>query len=321
MRTVLSSMIWLVLAPCLVHAQGTAADYQHAEEARQKYQGLATGIPGAVTWIDAERFWYRRSVKGGNEFVLVDARSQSKTPAFDHEKLAASVSAAAGQKYSPITLPFTAIEFADGGRAIEFAAAGAEWKCQLSDYACTKTGPIRAAPGRGGQGPDPGGPDDAAGEFHNDVADGMVVSSPEYLSPQQGAGRGAGGAAAGQDAVRASPDGNWEAFIRNFNVFLRATGAGGATPLSLDGSEGNYYTFQSITWSPDSKHLVAYRVRPGYRREVHYVESSPADQVQPKHSTRVYAKPGDAVDVARPMLFQIAQKKEIEIDDSLFPNP
>ena len=49
----------LLLAPALftpaAHAQGTAADYQRAQEARQKYQGLATGIAGPVTWIDGER--------------------------------------------------------------------------------------------------------------------------------------------------------------------------------------------------------------------------------------------------------------------------
>jgi hypothetical protein len=112
-----------------------------------------------------------------------------------------------------------------------------------------------------------------------------------------------------------------EALIQNFNVFLRAKGARQTTPLSFDGSEGNYYTFQSIAWSPDAKHLVAYRVHPGYRREVHYVESSPADQVQPKFSTRVYAKPGDAVDIAQPVLFQIDAKTQIEIANALFPNP
>src|SRR5262249_20278451 len=111
--------------------------------------------------------------------------------------------------------------------------------------------------------------------------------------------------------------------IQNFNVFLRAKGARDATLLSTDGSEGNYYTLQSLTWSLDSKHLVAYRVHPGYKREVHYVESSPADQIQPKHSTLTYAKPGDAVDIAQPVLFQIRSDgtRQIDIDNTLFPNP
>ncbi len=35
----------------------------------------------------------------------------------------------------------------------------------------------------------------------------------------------------------------------------------------------------------------------------------------------MYRKPGDALDIAYPALFDIATKKEIEIDHALFPNP
>jgi hypothetical protein len=57
--------------------------------------------------------------------------------------------------------------------------------------------------------------------------------------------------------------------------------------LSTDGSEGNAYELSSIAWSPDSKKIAAYRVKPGYRRQVHYIESSPEDQLQPKSSSIV----------------------------------
>ena len=280
----LTIRLLLALAPVAALAQGTAADYQRAQEARQKYQGLAINIAGPVTWTDAEHFWYRRSVKGGHDFLLVDAASKNKKPAFDHEKLAAALSSAAGQKYDPLTLPFTTFEFADAGRTMQVAAAGSTWRCQIAaEYSCIKTGAAPAGAGRGAQPPAAADddPDAAPAEFENDVVDGMVVEPAQYANPQQGGGRGGrggAGAAQQQDSVRVSPDGNWEALIQNFNVFLRAkgardaAGASGATPLSLDGSEGNYYTLASITWSPDSKSLVASRVLPGYRREVHYVE-------------------------------------------------
>ena len=83
------------------------------------------------------------------------------------------------------------------------------------------------------------------------------------------------------------------AFIDNYNVALRPFGGDKRTPLSTDGSEGNYYDGASIAWSPDSSKVVAYRVRPGYRRLVHYVSSSPEDQLQPEHWAMQYAKPGD----------------------------
>jgi dipeptidyl aminopeptidase/acylaminoacyl peptidase len=121
--------------------------------------------------------------------------------------------------------------------------------------------------------------------------------------------------------VHTSPDEKWEALILNYNIFLRPKGKTDAKPLSYDGSEGNYYTIQSVVWSPDSKRLVAYRTTPGFQREVHYVESSPVDQVQPKHQSRFYAKPGDTVDMSHPVLFDIEAKKQINIDNALFPNP
>jgi len=53
---------------------------------------------------------------------------------------------------------------------------------------------------------------------------------------------------------------------------------------------------------------------------VHYVESSPEDQLQPKHSTRIYAKPGDRLDREMPVLFDVAARTAVPVNDALFPN-
>jgi dipeptidyl aminopeptidase/acylaminoacyl peptidase len=332
---------WFGLAAPAAQAQGTLADYQRAQGLRDKFQGLAANIPGQATWIEGtNHFWYRKAVKGGNEFILVDVQALTKKPAFDHEKLAAALSAASGGKYTALTLPFGepsafggrggrgggatgALRFTDQEHSIEFAAAGFLWKCNLASYECAKGGPVPQGPfgGRGGRGPSNEALpplDDLLGSpamLDNDAPDGI-----EYLTPQQAQGPGAPGGPP-VETSRSSPDGKWEALIENYNVFLRAKGKTETTPLSYDGSEGNYYTLRSIAWSPDSKGLVAYRVRPGYKREVHYVESSPADQLQPKYSSIVYAKPGDVLDLPQPVLFDLETKKEIRIDDALFPNP
>src|SRR5215468_4572669 len=100
-------LLWSLslLAP-IAYAQGTMADYERASSLRDKFQGLAVNISERANWIDnTSRFWYRKSVKGGNEFVLVDADTLAKRPAFDHEKLAASLSAAAEGRYTAVTLP------------------------------------------------------------------------------------------------------------------------------------------------------------------------------------------------------------------------
>jgi dipeptidyl aminopeptidase/acylaminoacyl peptidase len=311
------------------YAQGTQADYERSNALREKYTGLAINLPERAIWIgQTSRFWYRKAVKGGNEFVLVDAETMAKRPAFDHAKIAASLSTATGEKYEALKLPFQSITFVDSESAIDVTVTSSLYRCGLSDSVCRRTGAAPQGPFGGRRGGGPAAPypsyaeaEESPTEYGNDVEDGMV-----YLSPQQGqGGQGRGGftfpGAPSGPNFKASPDNKWEAVIQNYNVFLRPKGKAETTPLSWDGSEGSYYTFQSIAWSPDSKYLTAYRVRPGYRREVHYIESSPTDQLQPKHSTREYAKPGDALDVAQPAIFVVDTKKQIAIENSLFPNP
>jgi dipeptidyl aminopeptidase/acylaminoacyl peptidase len=343
-------LISFVLRIPSARAQGTLSDYQRSQGLREKFQGLAVNIPGQTNWIGGtNHFWYRKSVRGGYEFVLVDADSLAKRPAFDHEKLAAALSSASGNKYTAVTLPFaeapvpagrggggrgpttgaSAFVFNDQERAIDFTLAGFNWKCTLTSYECTKGAPVPQAgiAGRGGRGPQDDflAPDDdllaSPAMLDSDPRDGIDDLAPQF-SPQQGQGGRGGVGPNGQplETARTSPDGNWDALIQNFNVFLRRKGQTETIPLSLDGSEGNYYTLRSIVWSPDSKHLVAYRTRPGYQREVHYVESSPSDQIQPKTSTMVYPKPGDTLDFAQPSLFEVDSKKEIQVENSLFPS-
>jgi dipeptidyl aminopeptidase/acylaminoacyl peptidase len=317
------ALLWSVLfLSTMAQAQLTRADYERAAGLRKKYDGLAVNIVDRPTWIGkTNRFWYRKSVKGGNEFVLVDAETLTKKPAFDHEKLAASLSTAMVKKYTSITLPFTTLTFVDNEQAIEFSAEAARWRCDLSDYRCQNRGPAAFGPFvRQDNNPE----EEPPAEYGNDVVDGMVdlpLPAQQGTQTQSQQFQAPGRSTDQEPRPKTSPDGKWEAFIQNYNVYLRAKGKTESFALSFDGSEGDYYTLSSISWSPDSKHLVAYCVRPGYKRQLHYVESSPTDQLQPKYSTREYAKPGDALDIAQPVLFDVEAKKTFIIDNALFPNP
>src|SRR5215468_6476910 len=317
--SLLMAIAFCLLVPVLYFGQITA-DYERAAKLRQKFQDLAINVPETANAIpNTSRFWYRKSVKGGNEFIVVDAEALVKRPAFDHERLAAAITAYSA-KYTALTLPFNSFKFVDNEQAIEFVVSGMQWHCDLSSYACRKTATPPGGPGAAVPAP-PADGDDVPGEFENDVEDGMT-----YLLPQQGqtgARLGSGQGNGERSRPKVSPDGKWDALIQNYNVFVRPAGKtrpADASPLSFDDSEGNYYTLASIAWSPDSTRLVAYRVRPGFRREIHYIESSPADQIQPKYSSRIYAKPGDALDLAQPVLFEVATRKQTNIDNTLFPN-
>jgi dipeptidyl aminopeptidase/acylaminoacyl peptidase len=296
----------VMLLPAPTYAQTTLADYERASGLREKLQGLAINITDRTNWIGTtSRFWYRKSVKDGYQFGLVDAETLEKKPAFDHEKVAASLSTAAGKKYTAPKLPFNSITFVDNEKAIEFfvsdspngpppnarfGSEGTRWRCELSDYSCKK---MTTDADRQRLQAQAGGPP-------------RGIPGPQYDRPSE---------------PKASPDGKWEALINSFNVYVRAKGKKDGFPLSSDGSEGNFYALASIVWSPDSTKLAAYRVRTGYHRKIQYVESSPSDQLQPKYSTIDYAKPGDALDTPQPVLFNVETRKQMVIDNTLFSNP
>ena len=250
-------------------------------------------MAGPVTWIDGSHFWYRKSVKGGNQFVLVDAEAQSRKPAFDHQKLADALSSVSGSPSAPLTLPFQEITFGDDRSVIEFAAAGSEWKCGLADYSCKKTGdaPQGGRGGRGVRAPQIDDGFDTPAEPEFPVTDGMSYESPQQ---GQGGGRGGRGARSGSTGTNVSriPRRKVGSADPEFQRLLCARGQPPTAPRSASTVRKATTTPSArIAWSPDSKKLVAYRTRPGYGRQVHYIESSPTDQLQPKHSTTVYASP------------------------------
>ena len=335
------SFLLLAAIPNLGSAQGTLDDYRRAASVMQRLNGLTVNVAQSPTWVSPTRFWYRKTVKGGNEFVVVDAPTGDKRAAFDHARLATALGAATGVAYTSVTLPFSEFTYVDRDDAtIEVDATGSRWQCGLSQYQCTRVGPARATAGRGGGG---GGLGGATGEqptastacLPPNAADGGGRGGRAGGGGGGGGGRGGTGNPASAQTGCISPDGQSVAFIQNYNVAvgpIRPTGTStagiggsGGTPaftlLTYDGSEGDAYQQMSIRWSPDSRKLVAYRRRPGYNRLVHYVLSSPPDQLQPKDTSIFYRKPGDALDVSQPVLVDVATKKAVIVDNALFANP
>jgi len=302
-------------------AQGTAADYKRADDLNKRYQGLAVDIAETPHWLPSStKLWYRKSVTGGNVFVLVDVATKAKKPAFDHDKVASALTTDSA-KVTGISLPFTTFDYVDNETAIGFVAERSIWRCTLDTYKCVRTGPAPGG-GRGGRG-------GAASPIVEDDSLPNEGPSPEELSfaeetralLQQPGGRGGNGQF--RDTLRVSPDGTMEAVYQSYNIFVRTIGPSGKGPLSqlsFDGRESSPYSFQSVIWSPDSKKIFATRITPGDNRMVHYVLSSPADQLQPRDTARTYDKPGDVRPLREPVVLDVATRSTTHIDQALFPN-
>ena len=296
-RFTLLLVLAAVLTPLPAIAQGTLADYARANSLGGRLQALVVDIAERPSWIgETSRFWYRKTVLGGHNFVLVDAETQARGPAFDHERLASTLSALpafAQDTITAIDLPFNRIEFSDDEQAIEFVANNRIWRCDLDIYECEDRGAPRRQ-GRGGVGPSGVSWSAGPGQLWRNLSTEPIVS----------------------------PDSTREVFIRNYNVAFREVGADADdyTMLTWEGTPGNTYTDRSIVWSPDSRKVAVYRVVPGQERVVHYVESSPEDQLQPTHSTYLYAKPGDRLDKEIPVILDVESGRQTIINDALFPN-
>lgn len=132
-------------------------------------------------------------------------------------------------------------------------------------------------------------------DFHYDLEKGALTRrSPEAAQAQ---GQGGGG-----NSSASSPDGRYEAFIRDSNLYLKEKTTNKEWRLSTNGSSGEPYSMP-VQWSPDSSRLVCCRSTVVPQRKVRLLQAAPSDQLQPKDWEINYAKPGDALPITRPVVF------------------
>ena len=241
----------------------------------------------APHWFAGDtRFWYRNELRNGaKEFIVVDAERGARGAAFDHAKVAGALSKAAGAEYQADKLPFDRIEFVDDAKAIRFKAGETTWKCSLSSYDCSKT--------------------EAVAEDKSSDEAGPAQGLPGRRTPPQDDGEA-------QDTGRPSnrsPDGQWTALVKDHNVFIKSR-ADDAKEIqfSTDGKEGLAYG--NLSWSSNSRTLVAFRIEPGERKEVYLVESSPKDGGRAKLKSRPYPLPGDKFAKYEPNVFDVGSHKQ-----------
>ncbi len=118
-------------------AKLTAEDYAHAE----KFLGYNTTplVYGIVrpTWLADDRFWYRNNTPDGIQFVIVDAHG-THSPAFDHAKVAAALSTAAGRSFDARKLPRG--ELSEDAQFVTFTTGPKRFKCDVQGSKCEQEG-------------------------------------------------------------------------------------------------------------------------------------------------------------------------------------
>jgi dipeptidyl aminopeptidase/acylaminoacyl peptidase len=90
---------------------------------------------------------------------------------------------------------------------------------------------------------------------------------------------------------RVSPDKRWLAKNKDGNIFIKDTHNGTETQFTTNGSLEKPYT--AVSWSPDSKHFVAYLTDPKTVKQVHYVLSSEPGTTRGVVKSHDYQQPGE----------------------------
>src|SRR5215813_4857602 len=101
------SMLAAVILAGALRAQVTPADYARSEGLRDAWMYLTQNVADPPRWIgNSEKFVYRKTVPGGFSFVVMDAGTGEKRPAFDQERLAGALNKISGSSFTALRLPF-----------------------------------------------------------------------------------------------------------------------------------------------------------------------------------------------------------------------
>lgn len=125
--------------PCFAQQRAlTADDYARAEKF-MNYNTAPLVLRAGVrpTWLPDGRFWYRVATENGAEFVLIDPTRGTRGPAFDHTKLAATLSSTTGANYEAFKLPFQQIDFSPDGKTVSFSIERRRFTCDVSGNQCS----------------------------------------------------------------------------------------------------------------------------------------------------------------------------------------
>lgn len=275
----------LLIISASINAQVTVADYHRADSLAEKFRDKTWYGNVRPTWAgETNVFTYENQTPEGTVYILVDPVKKTKAEAFNTEKLARKMSEISDTLIEAGNLPIRRVTFNEDLKSFSFIWNNVKWTCKIPSYKLESGEREDERNWRRGRGE-------------------WVWGSRDELS---------------NDPV-SSPDNKWEAYIEDYNVYVKNKESGDDYRLSYDGGIGTYYS-SFMEWSPDSKKIMAYRVKPAEKHIIHYIESSPDDQVQPEHHAYEYTKPGDALTQHYPQIFDVESKKHIKVDESLIPN-
>lgn len=259
----------------------TSNDYKHADSLVDLFNKNLFHAVQKVNWVDSlPVFWYSTLTANGKQFWYINAETLKKEKIFDTDTLVQQLSELLGKQVKNEAFAPLKPKLSMDDSTFHFQIDTLLFEWSIASKTLKKTGTKPLEKPEG---------------YWGDKAE-------DHSGPP----------------VR-SPDRKWIAFIRDNNVFVKDSLGNNTVQLSFDGSAGEYYSAE-LFWSPDSRKLAGTKVRAEIPHYIYFVESSPPDQLQPKLHKRYYPKPGDALPISSPVLFDVESEKQVAVDRTPFAN-
>jgi dipeptidyl-peptidase 4 len=254
----------------------TADDYARAERfLAPAVTPLVVGGSVTATWLADDRFWYRNALDAGAEFIIVDPVKRTRLRAFNHERIAAALSAATGSKHEPFNLAIQGLAPSADGASVAFSLGGRRWNCDVEGTKCVDAG-----------------------------ASTEVVDAPAGGRGGRGGGRGGATGPTSSDGklLNLSPDRKRGVFIRDWNLWVHDIATRQERQVTTDGVKYFGYATDNAgwtssdraiaLWSPDSKKIATQQQDEREVGELYFVDTVPG---HPTLRVSKYPLPGDKV--------------------------
>lgn len=232
-----------------------------------------TVTPG---WSGAASFWYRNALADSQyEFHFVDLDKKEKRPLFDHEKMSKALSAVLAKTVEANRIPIRDIYVYPGNEQLAIATGKDFYNVRLSDYQLTKI-------------------------------DTLPTDKTVYPGLTRPIGRWQRGR-----TERRSPDKKWSWVVKNNNIYLEPATGGDTIALTSDGTAALPYG--DISWSPDGKYLVGYRIKRIVDKPVYYILTSQPGTTRGELKQQNYKQPGDEFSTYEMYVISVADKKTTRV--------
>jgi dipeptidyl aminopeptidase/acylaminoacyl peptidase len=207
-------------------------------------------------WSGSSSFWYRNNLPDSlSEYIFIEPSKLTRRPLFDLQQMAKALSSATGKSVTAGRLPIKDMYVYPDAAKVAVAIDSTFYEVDLANYSFSKI-------------------------------DTLPTNKTIYPGLTRSIGRWQRGRMEQQ-----SPNKKWTLSLKENNILLEPVGGGQAIAFTTDGTTALPYG--EITWSPDSRYIIAYKIKRVVDKPVYYIATSLPGTMRGEVKQQNYKQPGD----------------------------